>query len=365
METFPNFHIPSTVETPSICIDYNRMEQNIHRMASGLAANGVTFRPHVKSHKSLNVARRQIEAGAIGLTAATISEAEVFVEGGFDNVFIAYPLWLTDAKAARVRRMLENASVAVGVSSVEGARNLVARLGGAEGLHVIIEVDSGEIRTGVMSPDGAVEVAEVIAASRLNVAGVFTHGGHSYACADAVSGAASDEARCLLNAAEALRSAGHVVDVVSAGSTPTALVSSVPGITEERPGTFVFGDCQQVALGAQPVDSVALFVATTVVQVSNGQFVLDAGGKVFTKDLPKTVEGFGALPAYPEARIERMFDHHAVVINAPSMPRVGDKLAVIPNHVCPVSNLTDEFVILGSDGEEIDRWNVDARVRNQ
>src|SRR5665213_3518526 len=100
METFPNFHIPSTVETPSICIDFNRMEQNIHRMASGLAANGVTFRPHVKSHKSLNVARQQIEAGAIGLTAATIGEAEVFVEGGFDNVFIAYPLWLTDAKAA-------------------------------------------------------------------------------------------------------------------------------------------------------------------------------------------------------------------------------------------------------------------------
>lgn len=364
MATFPNFLIPSTVETPSVCIDYHLMEKNIHRMVSNLAEKNVGLRPHVKSHKSLKVARHQIDAGAVGLTAATIGEAEVFVDGGFGDVFIAYPLWLTDEKASRLRRMLERASVAIGVSSLEGARNIATRLSDTDRLRVVIEVDSGDRRTGVTTPDDAVAIADVIADSGLQITGVFTHGGHSYAGADAVAGAASDEVRTLRESADALRSAGHAVEVVSAGSTPTALVSSVAGITEERPGTFVFGDRQQVALGAHPADSVALFVAATVVQVSGGQFVLDAGGKVFTKDLPKTVEGFGALPAYPDARIERIFDHHAVVINARTMPRVGDKLAVIPNHVCPVSNLAEEFVVIGNDGEELDRWNVDARVRN-
>lgn len=365
METFPDFHIPASVETPSVCIDQHLMEQNIERMAAGLKGKGVDFRPHVKSHKSLEVARRQIEAGAVGLTAASIGEAEVFVEGGFDDVFIAYPLWVTNAKAVRIRKLLEFARVAVGVSSVEGAHNLVERMGGADQLRVIIEVDSGELRTGVTSPEMAIAVADVIAQSDLRLGGIFTHGGHSYAGSDAVAAAASDEVRSLLNAAQALKSAGHVVETLSAGSTPTALVSAVAGVTEERPGTFIFGDRQQVALGAHPADSVALFVAATVVQVAGGQFVLDAGGKVFTKDLPKTVDGFGALPRFPEARIERIFDHHAVVVGARTMPRIGDKLAVIPNHVCPVSNLAEEFIVVGRDGEEVDRWNVDARVRNR
>jgi len=365
MGTFPDFHIPSSVETPSVCIDQRLMEQNIERMAVGLKGKGVDFRPHVKSHKSLEVARRQIGAGAVGLTAATIGEAEVFVEGGFDDIFIAYPLWVTEAKALRIRKLLERARIAVGVSSVEGARNLVARMNGDSQLRVIIEVDSGELRTGVTSPELAVAVADVIARSTLRLGGLFTHGGHSYAGSDAVAGAASDEVHSLIDSAEALKSAGHGVETLSAGSTPTALVSAVAGVTEERPGTFVFGDRQQVALGAHPADSVALFVAATVVQVSDGQFVLDAGGKVFTKDAPQTVNGFGALPRYPEARIERIFDHHAVVVNAQSLPRIGDKLAVIPNHVCPVSNLANEFVVIGSNGEEVDRWSIDAGLRNQ
>lgn len=365
MSTFPDFHIPASVETPALCIDLRLMDQNIQRMATGLRARGAKFRPHVKSHKCLNIARRQMEAGAVGLTAATIGEAEVFVEGGFDDIFVAYPLWITDAKGARLRRLLENATIAVGVSSVEGATNLVARMSGVDQLHVVIEVDSGDRRTGATSPEMAVAVADVIANSKLHLQGVFTHGGHSYGGLAAIVGAASDEVGALLDAARALKLAGHDVETLSAGSTPTALVSSVAGVTEERPGTFVFGDRQQVALDAHPAESVALFVAATVVEVSGGKFVLDAGAKVFAKDLPATVEGYGALPAHPEARIERLYDHHAVVTNARTLPRVGEKLAVIPNHVCPVSNLTDEFVVLGSDGEEIDRWNVDARIRNR
>jgi D-serine deaminase-like pyridoxal phosphate-dependent protein len=366
MDDFPNFQIPSTVETPSVCIDQRLMDQNIERMAQALSTKNVNFRPHVKSHKSLAVARRQIAAGAVGLTTATIGEAEVFAAGGFEDLFIAYPLWLTDDKASRLKALLERARIVIGVSSVEGAENLVAKMRGTEGLGVLVEIDSGELRTGVTSPAEATEVANALARGGLNVKGVFTHGGHSYVGAGAVAGAASDEARVLLDAAAAMRAAGHDVETVSAGSTPTALKSSVPGVTEERPGTFVFGDRQQVALGAHPANSVALFVAATVVQVTGRQFVLDAGGKVFTKDQPKTVEGFGALPAYPKAHVERLFDHHAVVVSSEdNVPTIGEKVAVIPNHVCPVSNLTDEFVVLDDSGVEVDRWNVDARTKNK
>jgi len=365
MESFPTFRIPSTVETPSVCVDRALMELNIQRMASGLKEKGVAFRPHVKSHKSLAIARRQLAAGAIGLTTATIGEAEVFVNGGVKDILIAYPLWVTDAKAARIRALLDRATIAVGVSSVEGARNLGSKIGDAR-LNVLVEVESGESRTGVTDPGAALAVAEAAATGGLVIKGVFTHGGHSYAGADAAEVAAADEGRALLAAAAALRAAGYDVETMSAGSTPTALLGSAGTVTEERPGTFVFGDRQQVALGAHRAADVALFVAATVVQVSGRQFVLDAGAKVFTKDLPKTLDGFGALPAYPDSRIDRLYDHHAVVTAASGrVPSIGERVAVIPNHVCPVSNLTDEFVVLDEHGEEVDRWPVDARCRNR
>jgi D-serine deaminase-like pyridoxal phosphate-dependent protein len=364
MERFPSFRIPPTVETPAVCIDLPLMEQNIQRMASGLQEKGIAFRPHVKSHKSLVIAQKQLAAGAVGLTTATIGEAEVFVNGGVEDILIAYPLWVTDAKAARLRALLGRARITVGVSSVEGAKKLGSLLGDTT-LQVLIEIESGEMRTGVVDPDSAVAVANAAAAAGLTVKGAFTHGGHSYAGADAAQTAANDETRVLLEAAAALRASGYEVETLSAGSTPTALLSS-KGVTEERPGTFVFGDRQQVALGAHPAPSVALFVAATVVQVSGQQFVLDAGAKVFTKDLPRTVDGFGALPEYPDSRVDRLYDHHAVVNSASGrVPDIGERIAVIPNHVCPVSNLTDEFVVIDGDGQEIERWSVDARIRNR
>lgn len=366
MPSFPDFQIPSTIETPAVCVDSALMDANINRMAAGLREKGIAFRPHVKSHKSLTIARRQISAGAVGLTTATIGEAEVFVNGGIDDVFIAYPLWVTDIKGSRLRALLERARVAVGVSSAEGAERLASGLGSGIGMEVLIEIDSGDKRTGVTDPDMAVRVAAAAARAGLNVKGVFTHGGHSYAGAGAVADAAADEVRTLSKAAAALRAAGHGVEIVSAGSTPTALLSATADVTEERPGTFVFGDRQQAALGAHSPEAVALFVAATVVSVAGDQFVLDAGAKVLTKDLPATVDGFAALPQYPHSRVERLYDHHAVVVRGQgTMPSLGERVAMVPNHVCPVVNLTDELVVLNSSGEEADRWPVDARLTNR
>jgi D-serine deaminase-like pyridoxal phosphate-dependent protein len=362
---FPKFAIPSSVETPSLCVDLGRMQRNIEGMIERLTAKGVTCRPHVKSHKNIEIGQRQLAAGAKGLTAATIGEAEVFVGAGVTDVFIAYPLWVSDVKARRLRALLENAHVAIGLSSVAAAENLSRALGGSSSLDVLIEVDSGERRSGVLDAAEALEVARACDRFGLNLKGVFAHAGHSYAGASAVAGAARDEASSLVTTAEALRQAGQRVETVSAGSTPTALLSAVEGVTEERPGTFVFGDRQQVVLGAQRADDVALFVATTVVQVTGDRFVIDAGAKVLTKDLPTTVEGYGAFADYPDARIERIYDHHGVVdARGGPVPAVGDRLALIPNHVCPVTNLARELIILDDHGDEADRWSVDAGLRN-
>jgi D-serine deaminase-like pyridoxal phosphate-dependent protein len=365
MNAFPDFQIPSTVETPSICVVEHLMEKNIAEMQQALGEKGVACRPHIKSHKSIEVGRRQIAGGAKGLTTATIGEAEVFVGAGVEDILIAYPLWVSKEKARRLHVLLDNARVAIGVSSVAAAEQLGRVMGSTSFLRVLVEIDSGELRTGVMDSQGAVDVANACTEAGIRVAGVFSHGGMSYGGVDAVAPAAAAEARVALDAASALRAAGHDVTVVSAGSTPTALLSAVDGITEERPGTYVFGDRQQAVLGAHAPDSVALFVATTVVQVTGDRFVLDAGAKVFTKDLPKTVEGYGALVLYPDAIIERLYDHHAVVsARGGAVPRVGDRIAVIPNHVCPVTNLAKELVILNEEGQESDRWLVDAGLRN-
>jgi D-serine deaminase-like pyridoxal phosphate-dependent protein len=153
--------------------------------------------------------------------------------------------------------------------------------------------------------------------------------------------------------------------VVCAGSTPTALASAGGEVTEERPGTFVFGDRQQHALGAHPAESIALYLAATVVSTTvAGQFVLDAGAKVLTKDLPPTVDGYGAIPAFPLAVIRRLFDHHALVdaCGGPR-PQVGERVAIIPNHACPVVNTVDQLHVT-SDGVLVDHWPVAARGRN-
>lgn len=362
--TFPAFVIPDSVETPAVCVVESTMSRNIDTMVTALRKRDVLCRPHTKSHKSIEIGRRQIEAGCVGLTTATIGEAEVFVNGGLVDVFVAYPVWFTAEKARRVHQMLERAAITVGVSSLAGAENLVHYMSGSA-LSVAVEVECGEGRTGVATPAEALAVANVVRRGGLRVVGVFAHGGHSYAGGAMIVKAANEESSALLASSEALREADYEVTMVSAGSTPTALLSAVKGVTEERPGTFVFGDRQQSVLGAHRSEDVALFVAGTVVQVSNPYFVVDVGAKVLTKDLPKTVEGFGALPAFPKAIIERLYDHHGIVnARGGALPRAGERVTIIPNHVCPITNLSREFVVLSDDGTETTRWPIDAGLRN-
>jgi D-serine deaminase-like pyridoxal phosphate-dependent protein len=358
--------LPSGLDTPCLVVDLDAVERNLERMAQAMEARGIALRPHVKTHKSIALARMQLEHGARGLTVGTIGEAEVLVQAGFDDIFIAYSLWTSDAKGARLRALLDRGPLRVGADSVAGVERLAASVRGtAHAPVVLVELDSGELRTGV-TPDAVVEVAEAARRAGLEVAGVFTHGGHAYAGPDAVGPAAADEVDLLTVARDRLRAAGFEAPVVSAGSTPTVLRSATGAVTEERPGTYIFNDRQQVGLRGAPPDGIALVVAATVVSVAiPGQVVIDAGGKTLAKDRPAWADGFASLPAYPEATIVRTYDYHGVVAIPAGTPRpsLGEVVAVVPNHVCPVVNLSDSFVV-SRGGSAIDRWPVDARGRS-
>jgi D-serine deaminase-like pyridoxal phosphate-dependent protein len=360
------FPLPPGIDTPAVVVDLDVVARNIASMADAMSARGIRLRPHFKTHKSVRLARMQLDCGAAGVTVGTVGEAEVIAAAGIDDVFIAYPVWAAGPKASRIRRLHESIRLLVGVDSEEAARALGDAVRGTpRPLEVLVEVDSGDRRTGVASDERAVRVGEAAKAAGLEVRGVFTHGGHSYRARDAAADAARDEWAGLGAAADALRAAAFDVRDVSAGSTPTALLSPADSITEERPGTYVFGDRLQVALGSCDADAVGLVVAATVVSTATaGQAVLDAGAKVLAREGAPFVEGLGGVPELGGAVVERVYDYHGVVRLPPDVaPSPGQVVAVVPNHVCPVVNLVDELIVV-RDGRFVERWPVDARGRN-
>lgn len=359
--------LPVGIDTPALLIDLDIAEGNSRRLADELRSRGIALRPHAKTHKSVALARLQLETGARGITVGNLGEAEVLAAGGVDDIFIAYPIWAEGPKAARLRALHEHPGLrlAVGFDSVAGAQRLAAAVAGTDHpLRVILELDPGYHRTGVL-PEDAGTVATAAADLGLEVVGLFTHGGHGYAGIDAVDGAAADEVRTLTEGRDALRAEGIEVDLLSAGSTPTALGAAESPVGEIRAGTYLVGDRQQVTLGAIPPEGVALWVAATVVSTAfPDQVVVDAGAKVLTKDVAPYLEGHGYLPAYPAAVIEKVSDYHGNVRIPPGTPapRLGEVVAIVPNHCCPVIDLRDSFLVM-RDGEVAGTWPVDARGR--
>jgi D-serine deaminase-like pyridoxal phosphate-dependent protein len=357
----------ASLDTPVVVIDLDGVDARIATMASAMADRGVALRPHAKTHKSIEIARRQVAAGAVGLTVATLGEAELFASAGLEDLFIAFPLVVQGPKVDRLRRLADRTRLAVGADSMAGLDALAAAFDGALGgvPDVMIEIDVGGARTGV-TPGSAAGLGRYAVDLGLPVRGVFTHGGHGYAGRVERLSAARDEISGLGIAADAIRGEGITVDVVSAGSTPTAVLSADRPVTEERPGTYVFGDRQQAFLADRPLDETALFVASTVVSHRpDGGFVLDAGAKILAKDVAPFVPGHGTVVGHPDAVIRRVNDHHGVVDLPPDgvRPPIGAVVWVVPNHVCPVVNLVDAYVV-AQGGRVVDRWPVDARGLN-
>lgn len=343
--------------TPFLAVDLTVLDANIERVAGWAEGRGVALRPHVKTHKSPEIAHRQADAGASGITVATLGEAEVFAQDGFDDLFVAYPLWLDDDRRRRLQRLTERARVRVGFDSLDAAERLVGT--GAIGL---VEIDSGHHRSGV-HPIAAGELGVRAVDAGLEVIGVFTFPGHSYAMGGGRAAAALAEAEALASARRSLEKVGVAAQVVSGGSTPS-LSMSASEAGELRPGVYVFNDAQQWELGACRREQIALTCHATVVSHAGGRLVLDAGSKALGADRAAWASGFGRLLDHPDARIVQLSEHHAVAeLHGQPLPALGETVRVVPNHACNAANLADEFVIV-VDGDPVDTWSVAARGMN-
>jgi D-serine deaminase-like pyridoxal phosphate-dependent protein len=345
-------------DTPYLAVDLAVLDRNLAAMAASARERGLALRPHAKTHKCVEIARRQVALSGGGLTLATVAEAEVFAAAGLDDIFLAYPVVAAGPRIGRLRALAERVRLRVGIDSAEGATLLAAAV---PGLEVLVEVDSGHHRTGA-APDRAGAVAAAAQALGLQVAGVFTFPGHSYVPGERER-AAAEEAAALATAADALRAVGIEPKVRSGGSTPTAALSEPDVLTELRPGVYAFQDSQQAELGSADLADVALTAVATVVSRSRDRAVLDSGSKVLSADRPAWTTGYGRLPDHPGARVVALSEHHATVTFDGPAPAVGERVRLAPNHVCTAVNLADELVVVDG-GVEVDRWAVAARGRN-
>ena len=340
--------------TPLAAVDEDVMERNLAAMAALAAAAGVALRPHAKTHKSGFVARRQLAHGAAGLTCATLREAEVFAAAGVEDLLLAHPP-VGEVKSRRLAALAGRVPrLAVAVDSLEAAAFAAAPV------ELVWEVDSGLHRMGT-APGAATAEAVLRLLERVGperVRGLLTHGGHVYrvGAPEERRAAAAQEAEALLDSAERLRAAGFEPRLLSVGSTPTAeFAGAQGGINEIRPGTYVFGDANQVALGSQRLEDCALAVVATVVAVHPDRAVIDAGSKAISNDLRVAgVSGWGSVLGHPELVLDRLSEEHGVLTGAIGPLRVGARLAVVPNHVCTTVNLHSELLFTGSGWQPVE-----------
>jgi len=344
------------LSTPAVLVDLDVLESNVGRMAARARDAGVRLRPHAKTHKCPEIARLQRAAGAWGLSVAKVGEAEVFADAGFDDLFVAFPV-VGEDKGRRLLSLADRARLAVGTDSVEGARTLARPFRDVgRSLDVVLKVDVGYGRVGVL-PEQALDLARRVGAvPGLHLRGVFTHAGHGY-LADTRAGVeevARLEGERLAAVSAELRAGGLPVEEVSVGSTPTAAAMRVSGVTECRPGNYVFHDASQVALGTCSVADCALTILATVVSVPGaGRAVLDAGSKTLSSDpLRPRPGGYGQVLGRA-SRVEKLSEEHGVLeVAEGEVFRVGERVRILPNHACAVANLHD--CLVGVSGDRVE-----------
>lgn len=350
------------VDTPSPIVLVDVMQRNIDRMQAFAAEHDLDVRPHVKTHKCVEIGRLQVQSGAIGITAGNVGEAEVFAAAGFDDIFLAYPVWPSGTKGKRIRRLAETTRLRVGVDNLAAIDALAEAMGEEpDRLQVVVEVDCGARRSGA-PPELAGDLALAARKSGLLPVGVFTYPGHGGSSRDARERAAWDQQAALTTAVRSLTAAGATAEVVSAGSTPTVEFCTSSLITEIRPGEYVFCDLDNTRLGACDEDQVALFVAATVVSDwVPDQAIVDAGTKALGRE-GNPEKGYGGI-AGTRAVLAKLNEYHGflAVPSGESRPRVGSVVPVVPNHVCPVVLNFEELIVTDSAGTSVQRWPVDAR----
>jgi D-serine deaminase-like pyridoxal phosphate-dependent protein len=351
------------VSTPAVVVDLDVLERNLDRMSTYCAAHELGLRPH---HKTLEVARMQLAQGAHGLTVAKVGEAEVMAESGTKQILVAHPI-VGEEKIRRLAALSSRVDVLVSLDSLKAAKGLaqVAQEAGCT-LGVLVEFDSGSHRCGIAAGEPCAELGKAIRALKgVQVRGLMTYFGSVWGDeqqrSEEITRLSADVERTI----NAWRCAALPLEIVSAGSTPAAEMSHlVPGITEIRPGTYVYNDLNTFYQGLCTLDDCAARVMTTVVSTCvPGQVIVDAGSKVFSSDLlssgPK--RGYGRIMEVEGAGLSKLNEEHGFVEAADySALSMGQVLSVIPNHICTCINMHDEIYI-SRRGEITGTWKVAAR----
>ncbi|HET9425765.1 MAG TPA: alanine racemase [Gemmatimonadaceae bacterium] len=357
------------LETPAAIVDLDRLERNLDRAAAYARKHKLALRPHVKTHKTAWVAAEQVRRGAAGLTCATPREAEVMSAVSSD-ILVAYPPVGRD-RAERVAALPRDARVIVALDSLEAIENIEhAAAAASRSIGVYVEVDMGMHRVGVRDSRAALNLAKRVQDSAsLTYEGLAFYPGHIREPVRAQAGAFEQLNALLRETLSTLDSGGARPPAVSGGSTPTLWHSHLlHGVTEIRPGTYVYNDRTTAEIGACDRDDCAFTVLATVVSTAvEGQAVIDAGTKSLGREPLRGAEGaggFGALLEHPEVVVKGMSEEHGLLDLSRSSwkPRVGEVVRVIPNHVCIVVHLND--TMHGVRGDRVERsWAVEARGR--
>lgn len=358
--------------TPCLVLDRPRLERNLERMQARMEALGVSLRPHLKTAKSADIAGRAIGLGARGITVSTLKEARYFLDAGIADIL--YAVGMVPARLDTVAALrADGADLAIVTDNVGVAQAIAAHDGE---FPVLIEVDTGGRRAGVLPDDPVlVDIGSVLhGGPRTRLAGVMTHAGHAYHASDPaeVRAIAAAERDGIVAAARTLRNAGLPCPVVSAGSTPTAMAADhLDGVTEMRPGVYMFGDLDQQAIGSCGRDDIALGVLASVIGHNRaaGTLLVDAGGLALSKDRSanefRPEVGYGEVcDAETAAPLAGLYvtdchqEHGIVPVPDPTLYDrlpVGAVVRVLPNHACMTAAAWESYAVV-EDGTVVGEW---------
>jgi len=359
------------IDTPAMIVDLDVMEANLRRVADYACVHHLRLRPHTKTHKSVELAKRQLALGAAGLTVAKVSEAEVMLGASPHDVLVAFPV-IGRTKLSRLVEIARRTHVTVALDSMFAAQQLSDAAGSAQvTIGVLAELDAGLGRVGVSPGQPLLELARSISKlPGLEFEGITFYPGHIKDLDEPGRHALAQLGELLRSVMADFAKAGIEMRIVSGGSTPTLFHShEITGLTEIRPGTYVFNDLNTVRSGGCKLEECAARVLATVVSTARpAQMIIDGGSKTFSSDRP--VNGpdvtFGQVVEAPGARFHKMNEEHGFIDITRSEREfsVGDRVQVIPNHVCVAMNLHERvYGVRGGTVEQV--WTVDGRGKLQ